>query len=201
MPPHTQENIPSWNKVIFRFNLWHAPIASQPVRVSYRAVWRSSNANVFTLPSHLSIQYPAVITESPAGRCVSTLPGRTGEAQCIERVYNRILKSNGSYYTGAGVLVPEFHRGWSGDYASSPSELLQPRITVIFETPARRAVSLKDLPCVRRSVRINSCFCASATLPRYQPSAFALLIAYYHSQRPLNNITEVRLITFGWIAE
>lgn len=42
---------------------------------------------------------------------MSTLPGRTGEAQRIERVYNRVLKSNGSYYTGAGVLVPEFHRG------------------------------------------------------------------------------------------
>lgn len=26
-------------------------------------------------------------------------------------------------------------------------------------------------------------------------------IAYYHSQRPPNNITEVRLITFRWIAE
>ena len=26
-------------------------------------------------------------------------------------------------------------------------------------------------------------------------------VAYYHSQRPHNSITEVRLITFGWIAE
>lgn len=39
------------------------------------------------------------------------IPGRTGEAQRIVCVYNRVLKSNGSYYTGAGVLVLVFHRG------------------------------------------------------------------------------------------